>query len=298
MSAPVWSLNSQWLVYALVLKCHILWMQSWKINHIWSKIWSVNSLQSFTNLWKVVDCWHKCPRLDLQPWILLNKPLPQVWQMQKNPTKSNSDQTSMKPQQTSSPGLARSSAAKLARGKGTSTITYSNNLGNYIWWCSIQHTAKTNVRLPQKQSTLEALLMAELQHQHLTLLRNQCLMLLQHRDLDSTPSQLGVLLTNACFGMMMRHVGFPILLVHLDILQTTMRGLVRCWWGSCRLLAMLAGRCSVVWPILRRLWVNCANSASLLGKGRRNVKTAQPRLQWLSTVLPKLIQCWCLHLNL
>ena len=46
-------------------------------------------------------------------------------------------QTSMKPQHISPPSLARSSAAKLVRGKGTSTKTHSNKLLVYIWWINL-----------------------------------------------------------------------------------------------------------------------------------------------------------------
>ena len=121
-------------------------LASWKIIGIWSKFFSC--AQYLIKFWKVAE---NCGTLwtvgtsvqvwfgqRLQPWILLNIPLPQVWQMQKKQVNSNLPdipyQTSMKPRHISPPSLARSSAAKLVRNKGTSTKTHSNKSLVYMWW--------------------------------------------------------------------------------------------------------------------------------------------------------------------
>ena len=100
------------------------------------KFWKV--VEHCGTLWTVGTCVQGWFGQRLQPWILLNIPLPQVWQMQKKNKLSQilpdiPYQTSMKPQHISPPSLARSSAAKLVRGKGTSTKTHSNTLLVYIW---------------------------------------------------------------------------------------------------------------------------------------------------------------------
>ena len=75
-------------------------------------------------------------------------------------------QTSMKPQQISPPGLARSSAAKLVRDKGTSSKAHSNNLLVYIWWLQARNGVKLGwPRSSQQGSTDVSVAMTELMTQ-------------------------------------------------------------------------------------------------------------------------------------
>ena len=148
LSAQVWSLKSEWFVYVLVLKCHMQWFSMTGImeSH-WRLIKDLKCEQflKFTNLWKVVEhCGLLAQVSKAGLTSVCNRGFystnlsPKSGKCRKNKRSQILPdipyQTSMKPQQTSSPGVARSSAARLVRGKGTSTKAYSNHLCSYIWW--------------------------------------------------------------------------------------------------------------------------------------------------------------------
>ena len=117
------------------------WLPSWKIIDIWSKfeVWTIYQvLESYGTLWTVGTSVQGCLANVCNLGFYSTYLSPKSGNCRKNKLSQILPdipyQTSMKPQHISPPSLARSSAAKLVKGKGTSTKTHSNKLLVYIWW--------------------------------------------------------------------------------------------------------------------------------------------------------------------